>query len=138
MIMASRDASRPLDVRRGDGSVDGATSACTSATSGRRPSRVTVTHVPGTAWSRRDRNRPLGSAQPDDADVGQVEAADLVGRAEAVLDRTHEAQPRVPVALELDDDVDEVLEDPGPGDRAVLGHVADEEHGDASRLGRRG
>ena len=64
MIIASRDASRPLDVRRGDGSVEGATSACTSATSGRRPSRVTVTHVPGTAWSRVDRNSPLGSARP--------------------------------------------------------------------------
>ena len=65
MIIASRDAVEPADGaprRRQRGRAP--TSACTSATSGRRPSRVTVTHVPGTAWSRVDRNSPLGSARP--------------------------------------------------------------------------
>ena len=113
MIIASRDASSPLEVRRGDGSVDGATSACTSATSGRRPSSVTVTQVPGDRVVARRQEQPARVGQPGDADVGQVEAADLVGGAEAVLDRAHEAQPRVPVALELEDDVDEVLEHAG-------------------------
>ena len=78
---------------------------------------------------------PARVGEPDDADVGEVEAADLVGGAVPVLDGTHEAQAGVPVALELDDDVDEVLEDAGPGDRAVLGDVADEEHRDAPGLG---
>ena len=41
----------------------------------------------------------------------------------------------MPVALELHDDVDEVLEHPRAGDRAVLGDVPDEQHGDAARLG---
>ena len=80
--------------------------------------------------------QPAGVGQPDDADVGEVEAAHLVGRAVAVLHRADQAQPGVPVALELDDDVDEVLEHPRAGDRAVLGHVADEQDGDAAALGR--
>ena len=84
-----------------------------SATRGRRPSRVT----------------------PDDADVGQVEAAHLVGRAVAVLGGSDQAQPGVPLALELDDNVDEVLQQARAGDRPVLGDVPDEQHGDASGLG---
>ena len=72
--------------------------------------------------------------EPDDPDVGQVEAADLVGGAVAVLHRSHEPQAGVPVALELDHDVDEVLEHARAGDRAVLGDVADEEHRDATGL----
>ena len=75
--------------------------------------------------------------QPDDPDVGEVEAADLVGRAVPVLDGPDEPQPGVPVTLELHDDVDEVLQDPGAGDRAVLGDVADEEGGHAAGLGGR-
>ena len=46
-----------------------------------------------------------------DARAGHVEASDLVRRAEAVLERAHEPQRRLPVALELAHDVDEVLED---------------------------
>jgi hypothetical protein len=80
--------------------------------------------------------QPARVGEPDDADVGQVEAADLVGRAVAVLHRADQPQPGVPVALELDHDVDEVLEDARTGDRAVLGHVADEEDRDAAALGR--
>ena len=79
--------------------------------------------------------QPARVGQPDDADIGQVEAADLVGRAVAVLHRAHQAQPGVPLALEGDDDVDEVLQQPRPGDRAVLGDMPDEQHGDPPRLG---
>ena len=50
--------------RRGVARVDFVTSACTSVTSGRRPSSVTVTQVPGTSVVRPDRNSPLGSASP--------------------------------------------------------------------------
>ena len=44
-------------------------------------------------------------------------------------------QPGVAVALEVQHDVDEVLEQPRPGDRAVLGDVADEHGRDAALLG---
>ena len=64
----------------------------------------------------------------------ELEAADLVGRAEAVLDRADQPQRRVPVALEVQHHVDEVLEQPRAGDRAVLGDVADEDGRDAAVL----
>ena len=54
--------------------------------------------------------QPARVGEPGDAVVGEVEAADLVGRAEAVLDAAHHAQPGVAVALEVQHDVDEVLE----------------------------
>ncbi len=41
----------------------------------------------------------------------------------------------VAIALELEHAVDEVLENARAGDRAVLRHVPDEEHGDARLLG---
>ena len=63
-IMAIRAESRPLVTRRGCGALDGAISACTSVTSGRRPSTVTVTQVPGAGSWRSPRNKPLGSASP--------------------------------------------------------------------------
>ena len=50
--------------RRGTSAVAGQTSVCTSATSGRRPSSVTVTQVPGTGSASCDRNSPLGSGRP--------------------------------------------------------------------------
>ena len=62
--MASRLLSTPLVVRRGLGTALGATSDCTSTTSGRRPSSVTVRQVPGTACSAWEMNSPLGSASP--------------------------------------------------------------------------
>ena len=55
--IATRLESSPEVARRGDCALLGATSACTSATSGRRPSRVTVTQVPG------DRVRMPGEEQ---------------------------------------------------------------------------
>ena len=41
----------------------------------------------------------------------------------------------MPVALEGDDDVDEMLEDPRAGNRAVLGHVTDQKHRHTALLG---
>ncbi len=68
--------------------------------------------------------------------VVQQETADFVGRAEAVLHAAHHAQRRRAVTLEVQHDVDEVLQRPRTGDGAVLGDVADEQHGDAGGLGR--
>ena len=70
-----------------------------------------------------------------DAVGAEVEAADLVDRAEAVLHRPHHPEPRVAVALEVQHHVDEVLEHARAGDRAVLGDVADEHGGDVAGLG---
>ena len=63
----TRAASRPDVVRRGVVRLELATSACTSATSGRRPSSATVTQVPGTgvAASRKEQAARIG--EPDDA-----------------------------------------------------------------------
>ena len=70
-----------------------------------------------------------------DALAGHVEASHLVGGAEAVLQGAHESQRRLPVALEVADDVDEVLEQPGAGDRSVFGDVADDDHRQVPFLG---
>ena len=45
--IATRDESTPDVVRRGRSAATGVTSACTSASIGRRPSIVTATQVPG-------------------------------------------------------------------------------------------
>ena len=63
------------------------------------------------------------------------EQADLAGRAEAVLDPAEHAVLAEPLALEIEDDVDHVLERARAGDRALLGDMPDEEHGHAGRLG---
>jgi hypothetical protein len=60
----TRPLSRPWVARRGVGECVAVTSACTSASRGRRPSSVTVTQVPAATMSVRDRNSPLGSASP--------------------------------------------------------------------------
>ena len=69
------------------------------------------------------------------AALGHREHADLVDGAEAVLDRTHQPEAGVGVALEIEHAVDDVLEHAGPGEAAVLGDVADQHHGAAARLG---
>ena len=69
------------------------------------------------------------------AAFGHREHADLVDRAEAVLDRAHQAEAGVRVAFEIEHRVDDVLEHARPGKRAVLGDVADQHDGGAARLG---
>ena len=66
-----------------------------------------------------------------------LEAADLVGRAEPVLQPAHHPQRGVLVALEVQHHVDQVLEHPRAGDLAVLGDVADQHGRDAALLGDR-
>ncbi len=72
-----------------------------------------------------------------DSVVVQPETTDLVRRAEPVLHPAHHSQVRRPLALEVQDDVDEVLEAARACDGALLRHVPDENHGDAGGLGRR-
>ena len=63
---------------------------------------------------------------------GHLEQAQLVGAPEAVLDRPQQPEGVVAVALERQHRVDDVLEDARPGQRAVLGDVADEHDGDVA------
>ena len=137
---ASRRASRRPRSRRvaGCGAVLLTTSAWISTGSARRPSMATVTQVPLTGVPLRRDEQAARVGHLGDAVAGHLEAADLVGGAEAVLERAHEAQRGLPVALELADDVDQVLEHARAGDRAVLGDVADEQDAAGRAPWRRG
>src|SRR5262249_44691023 len=67
---------------------------------------------------------------------GHLEHTELVRRAKSVLDGAENAMRVVPVALELEDAIDEMLEHARARDRSVLRHVPDEYRRDAGRLGR--
>ena len=77
--------------------------------------------------------RRIGHAREPGA--RHLEQAELVGRAEAVLHRPQQAQGVVALALERQHGVDDVLEQAGTGERAVLGDVADEHDRHAAPLG---
>jgi hypothetical protein len=80
-----------------------------------------------------DRARVGHALQPA---FGHREHADLVDRAEAVLDGAHQAEAAVRVALEIQHRVDDVLQHARPGQRAFLGDVADQHDAGAAGLGR--
>ena len=135
--MASRLESQPTTARRGVPSEEGATSAWISTSSGRVPSMPANTQAPET-WPRRspeEQGRGVGDLRQ--AAVGHLEHADLVGRAEAVLDGAQDAELVAALALEVEHGVDHVLEHARAGDGAVLGDVADQQDGDAAALGER-
>ena len=77
--------------------------------------------------------RRVGHA--DESAIGHLEQTELARRPEAVLDRPQQPQGVMPLALERQHRVDGVLERPRPGERAVLGDVADEHDGDVAALG---
>ena len=64
-----------------------------------------------------------------------LENRQLRDGAEPVFHGPQDAVAVVPLALEKEDDIDHVLEGLGPGQRAVLGDVADQEGGDLAALG---
>ena len=134
-IIATRAESTPEVVRRGRSAAVWVTSACTSLSSGRRPSMATATQVPGTGPVAGVEEQPGRVGDRHDALGGEVEAAHLVDRPVAVLHRAQHPQPGGALALEVEHHVDEVLEHPGAGDAAVLGDVADDHQGDVAQLG---
>ena len=71
----------------------------------------------------------------DQAAIGHLEHADLVGRPEPVLDRAQHAELMAALALEIKHRVDHVLEHTRARDGAVLGDVADENHAEPAALG---
>ena len=89
------------------------------------------------------RDRPVAGVEEQAGRVGdrfdpfggEVEAPDLVGRPEAVLEGADEAERGLAVALELADHIHQVLEQAGARDGAVFGDVADEQHGEAAVFG---
>jgi len=70
-----------------------------------------------------------------EAFLGHREHADLVDRAEAVLDGAHEAKTRVRVALEVQHRVDDVLEHARAGERAFFRDMADQHDRRSAGLG---
>ena len=130
---ASRLRSIPLQTRRGGTSSDGETSAWTSTSSGREPSIAASTTLPG-ARVASPTKRARGIRDLDQPARAHLEHADVVGRAEAVLERPQRPVRALALALELQHAVDEVLEHARAGQRALLGHVADEQHRDPARL----
>ena len=127
---------RRSPTRRGIARSVGATSDWISSRSGRVPSSAQSTAAPTSPGSLRPKSAD-GSGTPTSPVAGHLEHAELVRRAEAVLRRPQDAVGVVAVALELEHAVDEVLEHARAGDRAVLGHVADEERRDARPPSRR-
>ena len=66
--------------------------------------------------------------------ASHFEHADLVGRPEAVLHRTQDAEMVAALALEIEHRVHQMLDRLGPRDLALLGDVADEDQRCAARL----
>ena len=81
---------------------------------------------------RSARNSALGSATGCSPSARHLHEPELVGGAEPVLQRAQHPQRVVAVAFERQHGVDDVLEHARPGERAVLGDVADEQRRDAA------
>ena len=92
-------------------------SAWISISSGRKPSTTGTTTEPGDVGLAvgEEQRRRVGHRL--EAGVGHREEAEIVGGAEAVLDRPQQPEGVVAVALEGQHRVDEVLEHAGPGQR---------------------
>ncbi len=127
---AKRLRSMPDTTRRGCSSSDGATSACTSTSSGREPSIAASTTLPGARVASATNLRG-GVEHLDEAARAHLEQTGLVRRAEAVLQGAQLAVRPLALALELQHAVDEMLEHAWAGERPLLGDVPDQDHGDA-------
>lgn len=128
----TRLGSSPLTERRGRGASPPppdarVTSACTSVSSGRRPSTAGTTADPGSVVAAAAEEHGGRVVDLDEAALAHVEEAELTGGSEAVLDAAQDAEGVVAVTLERAHDIDEVLEDARAREAAVLGHVADED-----------
>ena len=130
----SRLPSNACAIRRGIGAPVGATSDCTSTHSGRVPSITAVTTEPVAPARRSARNSALGSLTGTQTGRGHLHQAELVGRAEAVLQRAQHPQRVMTIALEREHRVDDVLERARAREPAVLGDVTDQQRRDVVLL----
>ena len=71
-------------------------------------------------------------ADGHEAFARHLEETHFLRRPEPVLEGTEHADAAGTIALEVQDDVDEVLEDPRARDGALFGDVPDEQHGDSA------
>ena len=133
--MARRPPSQPTTVRRALPGAAGATRAWISTRIGRVPSTPAKTAEPEACGVALGEEEGRGVRHLGEAGAGHLEDADLVGRAEAVLDRAQDAELVAALALEVEHGVDHVLDDARAGDLAVLGDVADEDDRGAAALG---
>ena len=133
--MATRCASSPCATRRGAPKRMRSTSACSSTSKGRPPSRVTVTTLPGAGSPARARKIADGlrtSRSP--CSVMWKNASSPTEPKRFLVARTLRKR-LAGIALEIQHRVDQVLEHARSGDGAVLGHVADDHHAHVLRLG---
>jgi ABC-type uncharacterized transport system permease subunit len=89
---------------------------------------VTITQLPGTGSAVLAQKDRAGVAHALQALFGHRKHADLVHRAKAVLDGAHQAEAAVRVALKVQHRVHHVLQHARAGQRALLGHMADQHH----------
>ena len=83
--------------------------------------------APGHRLRVRDRKIADGLRTSRSPRRGHGEEAELFDRPEAILGGAQHAVAAAGVALEIQHRVDQVLEQLRPGDRALLGHVADDD-----------
>ena len=84
---------------------------------------------------RCDSIRREGVGHVAHAALGHLEHAHLVGGSETVFPGPQDAEPAGLLGLQVQHHVYHVLQDPGPGQVAVLGHVAGNEHRRLPSLG---
>ena len=89
------------------------------------PSMPANTAVPGVGLSLEPMKSREGFDLPEAA-IGHFEYADLIGRSEAVLHGSQDAELVPAVALEIEHGIDHVLDDLGAGDLPILRDVTDE------------
>ena len=132
---ASRLRSMPVQTRRGGTSSDWARRAPgPRRAAAASPPSPRARRCPGALRRLADEPR-AGVEHLDEAAVAHLEDADVVRRAEAVLQRAQRPVRALALALELQHAVDEVLEHPRAGERALLRDVPDEQDGGPAALG---
>ena len=134
-IVVSRAGSTLVASRRGVPYASRRPAPASSTSTGREPTTLGTTHEPLGRSPRSARKSAEGSAISCRPRVVHREDADLVDAAEAVLVGAHDAVLAGRVAFEVEHGVDEVLEQPRPGDRTVLGDVPDDEDRATGALG---
>ena len=119
-------------------SAPGPRRACTSTSSGRSPLEHRDHDAARDAGHAVPQQHGPGIGHRPQAVLAHFEDPHLARRPEPVLHRREHAQGVVPVPVEGEDGVDQVLDRPGAGQVAVLGDVADQDDRYAGGFGQPG
>ena len=136
--MASRPPSRPTADRRGCACGRGGDQGLDLAQDGARAFDAGEDDRAGRRLLAPGKEQGRGVGDLGKPPARHLEDADLVRRAEAVLDRAQDAELVAALALEVEDRVDHVLDHAGAGDLAVLGDVSHQIDADPAPLGEGG